>query len=480
MTQNTALADARPVGWGDALSDFVRSLHRCQELGEARLAIVTVPTSNVDPWAFMTDARQPQVVWSNSRDGSALVGFGVATDVSVMGQEPGCGRMPNMDALSEEKVLRNDDTRDQVPLTFWGMRFAGDTSTDTAWSDWSPIRVFVPQLTVYRRVSEQVTFARLALWLTPETRVSDIEAELDASFSVLEGTGQDSLTTTHSPSIHAHQETEEEWNQRIARAVETINEGELLKVVAARCETITPPADCEFSVRGTLEQLRENHPKCTVFAVRGENGSTFLGATPETLLRVRGGEVHTHALAGTVGRSESPEEDQRLGLQLLASQKEQQEQLHVVRAVREALVDCVDELEFPSTPRLLRLRRVQHLVTDFQGKIKPGVKPTDLLFRLHPTPAVAGTPQQSAQAWIMEHEKMDRGWYAAPIGWAALNGDCAFRVALRCGLLTPHAMVAYAGAGIVAGSRPELEWAETSLKLETMKRAVVTSKRKAP
>jgi len=408
------------------------------------------------------------------------VGFGVATDVSVAEREEESEGKPSMDALSEERVLRNDNTRDQVPLTFWGMRFSGETGTDNAWSDWSAIRVFVPQLTVYRRVSEQVTFARLALWLTPETQVSEIEAVLDSSFKVIEGTDQDTPSSPDSPPLHAHQETEEEWNQRVEKAVQTIKEGELLKVVAARCETITPPTDCEFSVRGTLERLRDNHPKCTVFAVRGENGSYFLGATPETLLRVRQGEVHTHALAGTVGRSESPEEDQRLGLQLLASQKEQQEQLHVVRAVREALVDCVDDLEFPTTPRLLRLRRVQHLVTDFQGKIKPGVKSTDLLFRLHPTPAVAGTPQRDAKAWILEHEKMDRGWYAAPIGWAALNGDCAFRVALRCGLLTPHAMVAYAGAGIVAGSRPELEWAETSLKLETMKRAVVTSKRRVP
>ena len=87
---------------------------------------------------------------------------------------------------------------------------------------------------------------------------------------------------------------------------------------------------------------------------------------------------------------------------------------------------------------------------------------------LHPTPAVAGLPRESAQDWIDDNEAMDRGWYAAPIGWMTLNGSGEFRVALRSALLTRDSLTLFAGGGIVEGATPAQELAETATKFEAL------------
>ena len=88
----------------------------------------------------------------------------------------------------------------------------------------------------------------------------------------------------------------------------------------------------------------------------------------------------------------------------------------------------------------------------------------DLVQALHPTPAVGGSPRKEALAFLEAHEHLERGWYAAPIGWFRPDGDGDFAVALRCALVKPEGVTLYAGAGIVAGSDPERELAETATK----------------
>ena len=212
------------------------------------------------------------------------------------------------------------------------------------------------------------------------------------------------------------------------------------------------------------------------FAYELAPGIYFWGATPELLLEVRGSTLETHALAGTRARGDSPERDFSLGAELLSSRKELEEHQLVVEAVRHRLEGSVEKLEWGTNPRLLKLSRVQHLVTDFKGQLSEASNPTEVIRALHPTPAVCGTPRSLARDWLRTNESLVRGWYSGPIGWRSLNGDSTFRVALRCARMSPRQMVAYAGAGIVAGSDPEAEWEETSLKLSTMNRCAVQEK----
>ena len=197
-------------------------------------------------------------------------------------------------------------------------------------------------------------------------------------------------------------------------------------------------------------------------------GATFLGATPERLVELADGRVATAALAGSAPRGRSPEEDARIGRALVESKKEQAEHAVVVRALREALDPLCPDLRFPEAPRLRRLEGIQHLETALSGTPHREVHVAELLGTLHPTPAVGGAPRREALAWLERSEGLTRGWYAGPVGYVDASGGGSFRVALRCALLRGERARLFAGAGIVAGSRPESELRETQLKLQAL------------
>jgi isochorismate synthase EntC len=121
-------------------------------------------------------------------------------------------------------------------------------------------------------------------------------------------------------------------------------------------------------------------------------------------------------------------------------------------------------------PALLKTRTVQHLCTELSAHRRPGapVSLLELAERLHPTPAVGGAPRDAALEWLAEHEAVERGWFAGPVGYLQSTGDGEFDVALRSALVRGRSATAWAGAGIVARSDPRAEYTETELKLRTV------------
>jgi isochorismate synthase len=179
------------------------------------------------------------------------------------------------------------------------------------------------------------------------------------------------------------------------------------------------------------------------------------------------GLVHADAVAGSAPRGRTAGQDHRLARELVESKKDQEEHAVVVRCVLEALARHCSTLAAPEAPGLLRTDGIQHLHTPIQGRLREPSKTTvlDLVADLHPTPAVGGAPRQHALDWLRGHEGLDRGWYAGPLGWVTPEGEGEFTVALRSMLLHGCRATLFAGAGIVAGSDPEAELAETRLKL---------------
>jgi menaquinone-specific isochorismate synthase len=114
---------------------------------------------------------------------------------------------------------------------------------------------------------------------------------------------------------------------------------------------------------------------------------------------------------------------------------------------------------------LMKLRNVQHLFTPIVGRVDRGRSILDLVARLHPTPAMGGFPREPALEIIRRFEGMDRGWYAAPVGWMDARGEGEFAVAIRSALLHGAEATLFAGCGLVVGSDPEREYAESCLKL---------------
>ncbi|HEY0970949.1 MAG TPA: isochorismate synthase, partial [Gemmatimonadales bacterium] len=193
---------------------------------------------------------------------------------------------------------------------------------------------------------------------------------------------------------------------------------------------------------------------------------------PERLVALERGVVRATALAGSVRRGATPEEDAGLAASLMASAKDRLEHELVVRALREGLAELTDDVRAPEGPETVTMANVQHLHTPLTARPREGVGLLDLVARLHPTPAVGGVPRDEALAWLREHEELDRGWYAAPVGWIGADGDGEFAVALRSALIDGATATLFAGCGVMGDSDPAGELAESELKLRPMMQAL--------
>ncbi len=260
----------------------------------------------------------------------------------------------------------------------------------------------------------------------------------------------------------------EAWTAAVHDAVARIASGPLAKVVLAR--QVVVDADRAFDRRDILDRLRQGDVASFTYAVGG-----FVGASPELLVRRRGNRVVSRPMAGTATRGATPADDERMVAELGASPKEAEEHALVVRAVREALEPVCIELSAAGRPDAVRLATVTHLATTVAGHLlEPSPSALALVGLLHPTPAVGGLPRADALAAIAELEAFDRDLYAGPVGWVDSRGDGDWAVALRCARLDGARARLVAGAGIMADSDPDAEWAETEAKLEPMLRALAT------
>jgi menaquinone-specific isochorismate synthase len=255
------------------------------------------------------------------------------------------------------------------------------------------------------------------------------------------------------------------WLEAVADAVARIRAGELEKVVLARDHAVWSREP--FDALDLARRLAARFPSCHAFVVDG-----LVGATPELLLSRRGEQVVSRALAGTTGRSDDEAEDAELGARLLASAKDLHEHALAAESVEEVLRPHCRRLEADPGPRLLRLDNVQHLATTFHGELAHPATSLQLAAELHPTAAVGGTPRATALALIDELEGLDRGRYAAPVGWTDVDGDGEWGIALRCAELTGARARLFAGVGVVDASLPEDELEETRLKLRAMQAAL--------
>lgn len=259
----------------------------------------------------------------------------------------------------------------------------------------------------------------------------------------------------------------------VRAALAAIGAGELQKVVIARDITGTVPLDADL--RRLIRALASGYPDTWTFAVEG-----IIGASPETLVTVRGGEVTARVLAGTRPRGADADEDTAIIAELAANPKDVDEHEYAVRSVVDALRPHTSALAAAEQPFTLKLPNLWHLATDVEGVLSNGSTALDMVRALHPTAAVAGTPREAAMAAIRRIEPFDRGRYAGPVGWIDGAGDGEWAIALRCAqfgepgepgepgrtpeLTAGRQVTAHAGGGIVAGSSPEAELLETRIK----------------
>jgi menaquinone-specific isochorismate synthase len=264
--------------------------------------------------------------------------------------------------------------------------------------------------------------------------------------------------------------SDSEWKNRVASAVTKIKNGDLEKVVLAR-DLIGKSAEA-ISKRNLISSLSKNYPSTWVFLV-----ANLIGATPELLVRLNKSLVTSRILAGTIRKSGDEAKDLGLAASLAKSSKDLEEHEYAVRSVAQALEPFCSSTNVPESPFVLHLANVMHLATDVTGVLNDATTPIDifaLISSLHPSAAVCGTPTQAASAVINELEEMNRGRYAGPVGWIDSRGDGEIGIALRTGELSEDekSIRIFSGCGIVAGSNPEDELAESQAKLSPMRTAL--------
>ena len=377
------------------------------------------------------------------RHGAGLVGWGEVLKVTLPAGEDRFSAAEKW--LSEASA--GADVRDEVRSRGSGLIAFGSFTFDDC-SDGSVLAV--PRVVLGRD-------GHGAAWLTTATRGGQ-EADLGTADPV-------SLQPPTGITWHDGALPPAEWERAVEAAVRRITRGDLRKVVLAR--DIYATADQPIDERVLLRRLAARYPDCFTFACAG-----LIGATPELLISKVGREVSALVLAGTMPRGATDAEDADIAAALLGSAKNNEEHAYAVASMRESLTPLCERLDTAARPELVRLPNLHHLGTPVHGTLRGDSSALTLTAAVHPTAAVGGTPTATAVELIRELENMDRARYAGPVGWVDANGDGEWGIALRCAQLDGNRARLVAGGGIVAGSVPATELAETNIKFRPMRAAL--------
>ena len=260
--------------------------------------------------------------------------------------------------------------------------------------------------------------------------------------------------------FHETSDDKSDWDNLMNAISDGISRGEMTKVVASREVQFT--SDTPYNVASILANLVENNPNCFIFGYE-KDGCTFVGASPEILVRHRGSEILSYALAGTAPK-DGPHAWTKE--QLLTDEKN----LFEHNIVRDRIVHTMNEVTQDISvgkTEIMELAHLYHLRTIITAKdsTKSLIEWAKLL---HPTPALGGEPRDKALALLQQYEAHERGMYAAPFGFMKDMGDGIIVVAIRSALIMDNVLYAYAGCGVVADSDADEEYIETNNKMRTI------------
>lgn len=382
------------------------------------------------------------------RGGQGIIGWGEAKRLETTGPE----RLADL-AQQWRDLVANSTVNDPINLPGTGLVGFGSF----AFADESEAKsvLIVPRVILGSRDGR--------VWLT---EISDTDAGTDQNIPAEDFWSNPSEFEPNSALTFTNgSQSPEAFKNAVRLAVEAIAAGEVEKVVLAR--DIRAVIDDTFDLRPVLKSLASKYPTCWVYSVDG-----MFGASPELLVRVAHGQVSARVLAGTAGRGTDPAVDAAISAALATSEKNTTEHAFAVDSLVNSLAPFCIHVDADPKPFSLALPNLWHLASDVHGVLRNDASVLDLAAALHPTAAVAGTPRLEAQRLLAKLEGFDRGRYAGPVGWIGADGDGEWAIALRGAQIEGDSIRAFAGGGIVAGSEPDAELAETELKFQPMREAL--------
>lgn len=410
---------------------------------------LVVPVEPIDPFAWLrAQDLRPRIYWHGRNDEGVTAAAGAA-DTCFGDSEA------DFDTLRSQldMVLPDSDARVRY---LGGFRFDRGVPPGREWLPFGTFTFTLPRFEYLLQDGEASLACNLLLPADVGQRSRIVEAVRSLRFPV-----EPLETRLPIPISRTDEPKREGWDRNIRWVLEGIESGDLMKVVLARRAVFGFQERLDPFV--LLKRLEDSTENCFHFGFQFHDDA-FLGATPERLFRRKDRRIWTEAVAGTRPRGASEGEDAEMVRALLESDKDQREHAYVRESIEEALRPLCENFSIDADASTMKLSRGWHLVSRSRGRLKKGVHGSEVMWALHPTPAVGGNPTAGALDTIRSLEPFDRGWYTGPVGWIGARG-AEFAVALRCGLVQDDTLSLYSGAGIVEGSDPTAEWAEIEQKI---------------
>jgi menaquinone-specific isochorismate synthase len=451
---------------------------RSRLTGQTHLFTVTIPFERLDPLAaleFLADQNDFQYYWEHPDENLAIAAGKEVVRIRTNQRDRFRIVQKQIDIWKERTISFTSLTHSLSGVFFLGGFSFQDQPQVHHWRSFGTAGFVVPEWLLIR--DGELSLLTITTKVSPDQTVSVLLDQVrNTLHDVVERIRLHSKFDhkDNSLPVNPHLNTvtpdfavaADTFKDSIRAAKQRIVANEFKKIVLAR--EVAIKLDRAGEATQMLNYLRNEYPTCYTFMVRMHKNATFLGSTPEKLVALRSTFMLTDGLAGTISRGKTATEDTILERRLLQSEKDLHEHGFVVEAIGNRLRDITHNITFPTQPGIRKYNNVQHLYTPITASLNKNIAPLEIVEKLHPTPAVGGHPRELTIPHIQPLERIDRGWYAGPVGWLNTHGRGEFCVAIRSGLLLQNQARLFAGCGIVADSDPDSEWQETNLKLIPM------------
>lgn len=444
---------------------LVEGVHKARQLNRPIIVSMASKVTNEDALAFFSVCNNKidtRTFWADPK--RELILIGISSEVSL--EASGINRFSELNSewkkLTKDAVIVSDESIPATgPTILGGFSFDPLKEKTELWRSFPDAKLILPKymLTIYKGTASLTTNFLLSETDNPGEIAEKSERERKSLFHPK--TAREEINCS---SFIKEEINPQSWIKTVEKTTEEIKKHKLKKVVLAR--ELRLFSNTPFSPEMTLQRLLDEQTSSFVFAFEN-GGDCFIGATPERLAKREYDHILFTCLAGSMKRGETNEEDEQLGNYLLHDHKNRYEHQLVVDMITEVAQHMCQDVEVPDGPTLFKSRHIQHLFTPISARATHHSL-LSIIEAMHPTPALGGYPKNVGVEKIRHIEELDRGWYAAPIGWLDYQGNGEFAAAIRSALLQGNEASLFAGVGLVADSDPMSEYEETLIKFKPM------------